>query len=574
MPIVRRAERQVETSALRGGQRSAAETAASEGAGLERARQEKNLAIAGFGERVTRFGADLFARLEAQERDKADQTALMAADNRLSDWKNKRLFDPSAGAFTQKGQNALGLPEQLKGEFDQLTGEIEGTLHTDRQKNAFARLKGQEWSNIDLQVRRHVFNEMQDYQKGELTNLVGNSINAAIQNAMDPKLVAVDLQKAVTAIRTSAPSLGLGPEAIEAQVRAVTSQTHLGVIATLLAKDKDQAAQTYFDATKGEIDGDKQDGIIKALEEGSLRGESQRQADRIIQEGGTLTQQREKARAIDDPKLRDLVEQRLEHEDAVSDRLAREEEQQRMREGYDILDRTNDVTKIPPALWTSYAGATRSAMMDYAIKRAKGTPIETDLPTFYSLMKQAGDNPETFATANLLQYRNKLDDVEFKQLAGLQLSIKNADRNATEKVLAPFRTHAQLVDDTLSLHGIDPNAKPDTAEGRAIAQLRRMVDRRVDLLQAGGKKASNADIQAEIDNLLSAKETVPGSWWNIFPGGKPFFNQEKRLLDLTVSDIPAAERSQVEAALRARNRPVTDATVLDLYLETKVRSRK
>lgn len=67
---------------------------------------------------------------------------------------------------------------------------------------------------------------------------------------------------------------------------------------------------------------------------------------------------------------------------------------------------------------------------------------------------------------------------------------------------------------------------------------------------------------------------VPGSWWNIFPGGKPFFDQSKRLLNLTIADIPAADRKQIEAALRARNRLVSDATVRDPYLETQMRSRR
>jgi hypothetical protein len=579
MPVVRRGTREVEANAMRGGQMSAAATAASEGAGIQRAKMETAGAVADVGERVSRFGASMFARMQEQERDAADQTALLAADNQLADWKNKRLFDPKDGAFTLKGENALPLPEQLKGEFDKLSGEIEAGLSTDRQRAAYQRLKGQEWQGIDLQVRRHVFGEMQNYRASELEGLVGNSINAAVQSALDPKLVAVNLDKAVTAIKTTGPGLGLGPEAIAAKVQAVQSQTHVGVISTLLAKENDQAASAYFEATKGQIDGDKQDGIIKALDEGTLRGSSQREADKIIGEGGTLTEQRAKAKALTDPKLRDQVEQRLEHNDAVMDREQREATESAMRGGYDILDQTGDVTKIPPALWTSYSGGTRSAMMEYAIKRAKGTPVETDYPTFYSLMQHAGDHPETFASVNLLQYRNKLDDSEFKQLAGLQLSLKNQDKTAAEKVLAPFRTHSQILDDTLALHGIDPNAKPDTAEGKAIAQLRRMLDQRVDTIQAPGKttdgkpiparKATNQDIQASLDALLSQQVSVPGSWWNIFPGGKPFLDTQKRLLDLTASDISAADRLKIEAALKARRQPVSDATVLDLYLEWK-----
>lgn len=574
MPIVRRAERQVGIAALPGVRKTAADTPASLGVGLEYAKADKFAAQAGFGERAARIGLETYGRIVEEERTAADQTALLEANNTIAEWKNQRLFDPETGAFAQKGKAAQPLPEQIQQEFDKVTSEIEKTLHTDRQRTAFANLRAQEWQALDLQVRRHVFGEMQQFQAGELKSLVENSVNAAISSASDPALVAIELEKAVSAIATNAPRLGLGPEAIEAQVRAVQSQTHVGVISKLLADENDQAAQAYFEAAKSQIDGEVIDQVVKALDEGTLRGQAQKTADEIIRAGGTLTEQLEKTKGLE-PKLRDQVEQRLEHKDAVTKRAKAEEKEADMRSAYDILDRTPNVAKIPPTLWTSFDGGTRSAMLSYATRRAKGEPIETDLATYYQLMVGAGVDPTGFAADNLLRYRHKLDEGDFKQLAGLQLSIKNGDAKATEKELGPFRTRGQVLEDTLTAHGMDPNAKANTEEGKAIAQLRRMLDRRVELLQGTtGKKASNEDIQAELDALLSRSVRVPGSWWNIFPGGKSFTDTDKRLLDLTVGDIPSVERSQIEAALKARNQPVSDATVLNLYLETLLRRQK
>ena len=576
MPTVRRIERQVAQDPLRGGFKQAAATATSEGAGVEQARAEKFGSIADFGERVTRFGASMYGRLVEEERAASDQAALMKASNELSDWKNRRLYDPNKGALTLKGEAAMPLPEDVRAEFNDVANGIEGSLATPEQRAAFSRLRSQEWQGIDLTVRRHVFGEVQAYRAQELKAHVDNSVNAAIASAADPKLVQVELQKAVSALERSGPGLCYGPEQIDEQVRAVTSKTHLGVISQLLATGNDKGAAAYFEASRDQIAGEALDQVQKALEEGELRGEGQRRADAIVSAGGTLTAQREKARAIDDPKLRDQVMQRIEHEATLKDRADREREESQQRQAFDIVDRTQDVTKIPPALWATFDGATRAGLHSYARARAKGEPIETDNPTYYSLMQQAGNDPATFAKTNLLQFRSKLDDGDFKSLAHLQLSIKNADRTATEKVLAPFQTRTQLVDDTLTLHGINPNAKPDTPEGKAIAQLRRMVDMRVDLLQQDGKKASNQDIQAEIDGILSTTQNVPGTWWAVLrPFTYDLASKQKRLIDVTVQDIPAGERSAVEAALKARGRPVSDATVLDLYIETKLRqSRK
>ena len=581
MPVVRRAERTVESRPLVGGQRRAAATPESEGAGLERAKADKFGAVAGFGGHVAETGIRMYAlheqdarRMREEARDSANQTAAIGASNRLSEWHAEYFYHQEHGAFLKKGKDALTLPEEARASFESAAGAIEAGLANDDQRLAFSKLRAQTWQSSQLDVLRHVTKESRDYQASELSSLIDNKVNEAQQSALDPKMVAVHLQTAVSALRTNGPKVGMGPEEIDAKQRAVQTKVHVGVISNLLAQEQDQKAATYYAATKGQIDGDQQDAIQKALDEGTLRGQSQKAADTILREGGTLTEQRAKAKAIDDPKLRDQVENRIEHEAAIRDRVEREQETETMRQGYDLLDRGADVTKIPPALWSNYSGATRSAMRAYAIQRAKGVPIETDLPTYYGLMQKAGSDPEAFVTTNLLQYRGKLDDVEFKQLTGLQLSMQRSDTKAADKDLAPFQTRSQLLDNTLTLHGIDPNAKPGTPEGQAIAQLRRMVDRRVEFLQDSGKKATNADIQSEIDGLLSQSVTVPGSWWNIFPGGRSVSDTSKRLLNLTIGDVPATDRAQIEAALRARGRAVSDATVLDLYLETQVRRKK
>lgn len=587
MPTVRRIERQVSLTALPGVRKTAGATAESEGAGVELARGRLEAtraegrariaeAMAGFGERAATVGLSIYAQMEEEERQAADQTALLKASNRLSDYLNDRLYNPQGGAFTLKGEAALPLPEQIRGDFDKVAGEIETTLTTPDQKFAWARIRAQEWQSTDLAVRRHVSSEIEAFRASELKSHVENSVNAAIQNFADPKLFAIELQKATTAIRRNAPSLGFGPEAVEAQVKAVQSQAHLGAIANLLARDQDQAAQAWFDAAKDQIAGDQWDTVQKALEEGTLRKQSQKAADDIIRAGGTLAEQREKAKAIDNADVRDQTLQYVEHDWDVNRTQAREQDAALSLRAYNVFEQSGWNIRVVERLpyWTRLDPDVRNSMQAIATRKAKGEPIETDPSTYYDLMQMAGDRPEEFATFNLMTRRHLLDEGDFKQLATLQVSIKAGDRNKTEKELAPFRTRIQLVDDTLTLHGIDPNAKPDTAEGKAIAQLRRMVDRRVEFLQAGGAKASNQDIQAEIDNLLSRSVTVPGSWWNIFPGGKPFWDEQKRLLELTIEDIPDSERNLIEAALRARNRPISDATVLDLYLETVLRSKK
>jgi hypothetical protein len=570
--------RQIGLAPLPGVRKQAAKTALSEGAGVAQAEGNIGAAIeqlGGVGQQIAAHVGELAMTQAKEARDRADQTAMLDASNQLTAWTNQRLYDPNEGALAKKGKDAMNLPEDVLDDYNKKADEVAAGLSTDKQREAFVKMRLDQQQSLDLTVRRHTLGEMQNYESGELKAYVENSTNSAIQNALDPNRINVELTNAVGAIKTQGPRLGMGPIEIAGAVQKAQNAVHVGVIDKLLALDKTKAASIYFEETKGEIDGDMQTKIVKALDDAGTRSDAQKQSDAIVAAGGTLTEQREKARQIDDPKLRDQVMERIEHEAAVKDKIDRDTEENRLMGAYNIIDRTHDVAKIPTNVWTQLTGNSRTALRSYAEHLAKGVPVETDLPTYYGLMKSAADNPEKFATSNLLEYRAKLGDTEFKQLAGLQLSIRSADSRKTEKELSGYLTNRQVVENTLSLYGIDSNAKGNTDEGKAIAQLQRMIDNRVGAFQnLTGKQPTNDDVQRITDELLSQNVTVPGSWWNIWPGGKPFFDQSKRIIDFKVGDIPAADRTLIEQALRKAGRPVSDATVLDLYIETHARKGK
>lgn len=592
MPTVRRAQREIATARIPGARRQASQTAASVGVDVVRAqgrleaaeaegRAQTWMDVAGVADTVTRIGAHAYTRMQAEARRDADETALLGASNKLDEALSSYLYEPETGALNRRGADAMGVPEESRAYFDKVAGEIESSLTTPEQKQKFARLRAQRWGATKLDVYRHVAGEKQRYEAKELEAFLGNRANAAVLHASSPQLSEGALTEAVSALRTRGPQMGLGPEAIDAQVAALQSNTRIGVINALLAQGQDTAAQTYFAAAQeaGQIAGDRLDAVQKAITEGTARGESQRLADAILAEGGTLTEQREKARerAGDNPRVRELVESRLDHAATIADRAEREAMQTSMRQAYDILDRTADVTAIPAPQWAAFDGSTRSAMERYAENKAKGVPTKTDDPTYYNLMRQSASDPSAFATVNLLQHRHKLDDGAFNQLVNLQRAIVAGDQAATEKELAPFRTRAQIVDDSLIQFGIDPNAKANTAEGKAVAQLRRMLDQRIEAAQLpdeSGKrtKVSNTEIQGLLDTLLSQERTTPGSWWGLLPGhSATIYPQSRRLIDLTPADIPPGERAELERALRAKGRAVSDQTVFDLWIRLQVK---
>lgn len=566
--------RKVSTSPFPGVRKTAAETPESTGVGLDQAREQTGEQLGRLGQTVTGVGLSWLkdhAAAAAEERRQADIVAVLDFENGLAEWEQKRVYDNRDGALTLKGKNSYELPEQIAAEYDAVAGDLTAKLGTDKQRIAAQRIKQQRGQQLALTIQRHVFGEREKEYAASVDASVDNHVNAGLANATDGARITLELGQAVQTVRSYGATLGQSDDAIAQHVAAVQTKMHVGVIESLLAQRQTTKARIYFEAKRGEIDGDALARVTKALEVGTTRAEGQKASDAILAAGGSLAEQRTKARAIDDPDVRDDVMQRLEHESAVNEKQTRDADELKLRTVYDIVDKTKNVANIPPAIWASLDGGARSSLRSYANGLAKGVPVETDLPTYYGLMTKAGADPETFATMNLLGYKGHLGEAEFKQLAGLQLSIRNGDRTKADRDLAGFRTHSEIIDGSLAQYGMDPKAKEGTPQYTAIAQLRRMVDNQVASLEANtGKKPSNADIQDVVDKILSTSEKIPGSWW----GGLPFtaghfFDSTKRAIELTIADVPAAEQVKIAAKLRKYGLPVSDATVLDLYITQK-----
>lgn len=558
MPVVRAyGQRQVETRPL-------ADTTL-------RVRPDPDAFGAQLGETAAKIGATALNAEYAVARQKADQVALLAADNQLAAWESTRLYDPQQGAFAVKGKDALGLPDTLQKEYDDLAGKIEAGLSGDRQKIAFQRARLNRWQNIDLSLKRHVFSESQQYDQQETKAFVELSTSNAVANATDPARVGQELARATAAVRDHAKRNGIGPELMEQQVQAVSTAIHTGVIDRLLSAEQSTAAQTYYEETKHQISGDAQARIEKALEEGTLRGNAQTQTDAIMAGSKSMSDALEQARAIDDPKLRDAVQQRVEHEWSIRKQIARESEENLMVSAANLIDR-GGIKAVQPSLWTQLEPGQRVTLENYAKRHAKGEDgdgTKSGLIKWAELRALAVDNPEQFKKTNITAFLGTLGKTEYKQLIDLQQDMRKGNTKADED-LSGYRTTEQIVNDTLDLNDIPRTGQKANPE--VVARFKRTLDERVATLQRStGKKATNADIQAIADDVVSKGVAVPNSWfWQMV--GSPVTG--KRLIEVEIGDIPRATRKQIEDALRRGGAAVTPANVVQIYIDQQARGGK
>lgn len=571
MPTVRKGQRQVSTMALPGVRLTAAETPESRGAGLAIAKGRTTEAMGELGGTVGTLAYHEYSRIQQEERQKANQVALIAASNKLDAWELKTLHDPQAGALQKKGSDSFTLPEAIDQDFEKVSSEIEQGLGNEDQKLAFARLKAQRGGNVRMTVARHVAGQRQAFDASEFDATVKNKSSLAVANALDPRRAAQELSDGVTAIKAYGQRNGLGPEAISAQVNAFRSDTHIGIISNLLANEQTKAAQIYFEETKHDISGDKLDDVTRALNVGTTRKRAQEETATILAQGGTLQEQRARAKQIDDPDVQDEVLQRIEHEAGVRQAQEQQTERDNLNTAYNIVTQTHDVSNIPPGL-LSNLGAHQPALQSYADRLSRGEPPTTDMGTLYDLMTLSSANPEQFLRTNLLGYMDKVGKEDLEQLMRLQTSMRSGgDKKTADGIFVSERAQNEIVDEALMKTGLvgsptelrDPKNKALSDRIIAFRQsVREAVNRQQ---QITGKHVTDDEMQGIVDRLMAPAGST--QTWHLFSANevKPIFVFETDSARREAASIPPRYLPQIDEALRLEGRPVDDAHRVEKY---------
>lgn len=511
---------------------------------------------------VTRELAGVFER----ERQKANQVAILDADNQLSETQ----IELQSEAFKRQGKDALEALPKTAEQWKERASAIESSLSNDDQKLAFRRLATGRWESLHETVARHTDSEMQKYDASTTDAAIQNRLNEALANYTDPAAVGSAVAETRAIITDFGRRHGVGSDVLKQQTAAAVSRVHAGVIDRMLANGNDLAASNYYKAAKPEVTGADAVQLEKALEEGSLRGESQRQADAIVAAAPSRSAALEEVRKITDPKVRDATENRVNQFFSEKSQADRETGEANMLNATNIVDKTGSVYQIPPALWTTFTVGERAQLKEYAKQRAKGEPVATDWATYYDLESLASSDAtrDRFLRTNLLGYRARLGDTEFKQLVDLQASLRRGDEKAAA-TLGGIRTTQQVVSDGLAAVGIDPTPKPGSDDAERGALFRRQVDQAAAQLEAQtNKKPTATDMQGIVDNLLVKGVTSAGGffgWLGFHKDVRQFERGGDEDFVLDVTDVPAGERAKIEQALRGAGQPVTDANVLRLY---------
>lgn len=491
----------------------------------------------------------------------ANQVQNVDTDNQLAQLET----DQRTAIGQRQGKDALGALGDVRAAWDEGLAKITAGLHTQQQRD-FARARAAaRWQSLYAFGEDHAATEARKYDDAVTTSALATRVNDAAANYTDPSAITTAVDETKMLLGDYGKRQGWAPEVIASRTADQVSKIHVGVISRFLNSGNDRAAQAYYDANKDAIVGTERDGIDRALEAGSTLGESQRQADAIVAKGGSRTEMYTAARAIDDPKVRQATEQQLNARFAQDDAAQRADYQNTLTSAYDFADKGQ---RPPATVWAQLHGPDRRTVESYRQSILKGTPVETNLDTYYTLraLGSSAATRDQFLKTDLLQYRTQLSPSDFKEMTDWQAGL----RSQTTKAMSDadgYQTIGQVVDGTLRQIGLNPSPKPGSDDATAVAGFRRAVDTQIrQQEQQTGKKATAADAQRIVDDL-AVQGIVKGS------GLFGFFQTNRRAFErkpgeqivVRVQDIPQADRALIEQALTQAKQPITDDAVLQLY---------
>jgi Transglycosylase SLT domain len=209
-------------------------------------------------------------------------------------------------------------------------------------------------------------------------------------------------------------------------------------------------------------------------------------------------------------------------------------------------------TDLPLNLRSSLPPAQYDNMLAFADKVAKGQPIETDWQLYYSLKS----DPQVLGAANLMAFRNRLGESEFKQLTNEQQDLRQGKTDA----MTNLRTGKDYLNQYMREAGIDPTPKDDDAKGAAVVgRIWNAYEQRIRAQESNiGRKLKPEELKHEAAALFSAVEVNRPFWFDKqLPAAAVAPDQ--------VITVPATDREQITQALRSAGKPVTDQAIQDVY---------
>lgn len=516
-----------------------------------------------------------------QQREDADMVFQAEASFRES------LIGFEQEAMTRTGNKAWGITKDVDKWFKDSGSKFSEGLANDRQRAIFnqtverMRLQGlEQFSKFESQQR---VKSLEQSTNATLETLINSAATTAqmmnsdefssagtTQTGPDGKPVPGPLsalksmkQDGLRRLEFYAADTGEDSSVTDLKKQLYTSKFHKQVIQSRIDADP-SSAKAYYEANKEEIAGAERLNLEELVRTGEMKVKAQSFADAALNDGLTEVDAIRQARESFQGKDEDFVVTEIKTRFSELNQAREGDQRQAADEAYDAFSRTGRLSSIPAGVFNRMDGKTRLALRKEAQSMAEGRAIKTDDNVYYSLYQEAVNDPNSFAKRDLRQVFDKLSPSDRQEMIKLQGKVQQPDE------LKDLRTY----DQQLTLRYRDLGW--DNKDTKQKAQFERAANDAIVAEQlAKGKKLTFDEREKVLDRLL-------------IQGGGTWYSANKRLFEVQGTDdeakfiqgldpanktsafvgkIPAGERAQIEQALRANGRPVSEQAILELYTQ-------
>lgn len=528
-----------------------------------------------FGASVAQVGEGIGLALYSRAVREANQAAFLSADKTLSEKQTEIQVQLS----NLKGKDALRAPDALQTAWDKAVDEIDAGLANDQQKQAFRRSAMARHDQLNRAMQLHVNEQMNQFADGETAAYVRSSVDNVRLNAMDEEAIALEKSRQAAALTEQAQRKGLlGSEAHKEQVATVLSKTNLEVVKGRMLKGNDRAAKAFYDEHHEEFVAADRDVVERMLDEGSTRGEAQRQARALIAKyPNDFGEAVKEAEQIDDPKIqqfaRELIKQHFgdleiqKKRDLDDNYLAITNViDRRVKQAPGVPFIARDV--IPPDKWMWLTLGEKSAVQAYIDHATKPADRPNDDETWLTFLELPTEKKAALSKREYdSQFRQHLSQAFQTRADGLWEAARGALDRKEQKdpELTSTVTPLQQITQTFRTSGL-VNADREVGkftndEMKMFVRFEQQATAAIEQEELAKKrKLTPTERQLVIDQVKdqAIKQVwVPGTW---FDSKKPVLGleeDEKGRAFVPFDKIPAAHLETMKKYMLSNGKPIT-----------------
>lgn len=218
-------------------------------------------------------------------------------------------------------------------------------------------------------------------------------------------------------------------------------------------------------------------------------------------ERGTGTDPLRAAQAIEDPDVRQAAMDRIEETYRVDAMLQQRDRQEAQQQVFAAVEGGMDPRDLPVSLRLAAGPETIRAMENWHDQKSAGFSTRTDPELFAELLTEMHTAPEMFAQRNLLSYRDKLSEQDYRALTENKAKIEAGAKAGGATYDEAHRVWRSL--------GIE-SGQPGTEVARHFAKLEIEYTREVEKFTEREKRQPYPAEQREIATMLGIGNPLEG----------------------------------------------------------------